>query len=294
MNEFIIVFRETLEAALIVGVVYTLLLKNKWFHAINKLWLGVGASIAASFGIGMLVIQLKSILGNNASQALFEGLFLYITAGFIYYVVFWLSQHVSDRKQLEEKAAQSIEISAWGIFFLIFFAILREGFETVIFLVSSVSMQGSFSYFGFILGAVLAIGIGVLIVAKGQQIELRKLFQMTTLGLVIIASGMIAYGTHEMEEYFVKSGRIDKTEISRPWSILEPKSDLKDTDWAFLYSYNDKKNLYIHFLHDKGSLGVFLKGFIGYNSNPNVIELFAWVVSIVFGLRVWKNAYSKS
>ena len=43
MNEFIIVFRETLEASLIVGIIYTILIKNELYESIKKLWIGVAA-----------------------------------------------------------------------------------------------------------------------------------------------------------------------------------------------------------------------------------------------------------
>ena len=61
MNEFIIVFRECLEACLIVGIIYSFLSRSNLTEAINKLWLGVGASVAASIGVAFLVVYLKSI-----------------------------------------------------------------------------------------------------------------------------------------------------------------------------------------------------------------------------------------
>ena len=39
---------------------------------------------------------------------------------------------------------------------------------------------------------------------------------------MLLASGMVAYGTHEAEEYLEKSGYIEKNQISRPWDILQP------------------------------------------------------------------------
>ena len=63
---------------------------------------------------------------------------------------------------------------------------------------------------------------------------------------------------------------------------------------SFLYSYNESKKKYIHILHDKGHIGVFLKGFLGYNSNPNYVELVLWMTSIVFGLNFWRRFYHKT
>jgi high-affinity iron transporter len=225
-----------------------------------------------------MVLIAKDSLGNDSTAALFEGIFLYLTAFLIWYVIFWLSKHVSDRKELEGKTLNAIQLSSWGVFFVVFFAILREGFETAVFLISSFSITGSFSYTGFFVGAVLAILIGYLIVLQGRRINLRYVFKYTTLLLVFLSAGMIAYGTHEFEEYLVKSEQIEKTEIYRPWDILEPQTN------------NDGSTVY-HPLHDKGSIGVFLKGFFGYNSNPNIPEVILWICALFFGLNMWRRFY---
>ena len=294
MSEFIIVFREVLEASLVVGIIYLLLEKSNLKDHFKKLWLGVGAAIAASIAVGYLVILAKNSLGNNSTQALFEGVFLYLTAFLIWYVIFWLSKNVSDKKELESSTLNAIKISSWGVFFVVFFAILREGFETAIFLISSLSITGTFSYLGFFLGAILAILIGYLIVIQGRKVDIRNIFKYSTLLLVFLASGMIAYGTHEVEEYIVKSEIIEdfnSDDIYRPWDILQPKDSLSESDVAFMYTYDGSKEKYVHLFHDKGSVGVFLKGFFGYNSNPNLPELVLWILSLFFGLRMWRGFY---
>ena len=274
MAEFIIVFREVLEASLVVGIIYLLLIKTNQTEQLPKLWLAVAASILASILVGYSVIQAKNALGNDSIRALFEGVFLYITALLIWYVIFWLSKHVSDRKILEDQATQALALSSWGIFLVVFFAILREGFETAVFLISSFSITGSFSYVGFVIGAVMAIAIGYLIVQQGRKVNLKYIFKYTTLLLVFLSAGMVAYGTHELEEYLVKSDQIKKEEIYRPWDILQP---INDGDY--------------HLMHDKGIIGVFLKGFFGYNSNPNVIELVLWIAALMFGMNMWRRFY---
>ena len=294
MSEFIIVFREVLEASLVVGIIYLLLEKSNLKDHFKKLWLGVAAAVAASIAVGYLVILAKNSLGNNSTQALFEGVFLYLTAFLIWYVIFWLSKNVSDKKELESSTLNAIKISSWGVFFVVFFAILREGFETAIFLISSLSITGTFSYLGFFLGAILAILIGYLIVIQGRKVDIRNIFKYSTLLLVFLASGMIAYGTHEVEEYIVKSEIIEDFNsdgIYRPWDILQPKDSLSESDVVFMYTYDGSKEKYVHLFHDKGSVGVFLKGFFGYNSNPNLPELVLWLLSLFFGLRMWRGFY---
>ena len=279
MAEFIIVFREVLEASLVVGIIYLIIEKTNQTSHFAKLWYAVFVSILASIVVGFLVIQAKNSLGNDSTQALFEAIFLYLTAFLIWYVIFWLSKNVSDKKVLEGQALNAMELSSWGIFFVVFFAILREGFETAIFLISSFSITGTFSYLGFFSGALLAILIGYLIVAQGRKINLRSIFKYTTLLLVFLSAGMVAYGTHEAEEYLVKSAQIEKSSITRVWDILEP-----------VQSIDTGQTIY-HPLHDKGSIGLFLKGFFGYNSNPNIPEVILWVLALLFGLNMWRRFY---
>ena len=81
MNEFIIVFRECLEACLIVGIIYSFLSRANLKDALGKLWLGVGASVLASIGVAFLVVYLKSFAGDTRFEKLFEALFMYAAAG---------------------------------------------------------------------------------------------------------------------------------------------------------------------------------------------------------------------
>ena len=232
MNEFIIVFRESLEACLIIGIIYLLLEKNNLKKELKQVWLGVFSAIVASVIVAISLNYVKESIGNESISALFEGISMYITAGLLWYVIFWLSKHVSHRDGMEKKANQALAASGWGIFLLVFFAILREGFETALFLLGSFSMSGTFSYIGFSAGLILALLIGYGIVIQGRKINLRLFFQGTTLMLAIFASGMVAFGTHEVEEFMVKGNHLElvglqeEKQITRAWDILKPTSEL--------------------------------------------------------------------
>ncbi len=298
MNEFIIVFRESLEACLIVGIIFTLLEKNNLIKEIKQLWLGVIAALIASVIVAVILNNIKQSVGNASYTALFEAVFMFITAGLLWYVIFWLSKHASDRDTLEGQTKQAMATSGWGVFLVVFFAILREGFETVIFLMGSFSMLGTFSYLGFGMGMLIAVVIGYLIVIQGRRINLRSFFRATTFLLVLFASGMIAYGSHEAEEFLVKGNHLNwvnlenKSQITRVWDVLQPKTELNEADNPAFYSYDlNGKGKFTHLLHDKGRIGVFLKGFFGYNSNPNWIEFIIWILSLVLGLKFWRQFY---
>lgn len=297
MNQFIIAFRECLEAALIVGIIYTFLDKAHLADQIKRMWLGVIAALLASIGVAYALEHVNASIENESIAKLVESVFMYITAGFLLYVVFWLSKSLSSKKALESLTASAAKSkSKWSLFFLVFFAILREGFETVMFLFGS-SIQSEFSYFGFFAGIILASLLGYLIVVQGKRINLKRFFSITSLFLVFFAAGMVAYGTHEMEEFVVKGTHLDffgmesEAEISRPWNILIPQKELEQGANELYYNFNNKKGKYIHVVHDKGTIGSFLKGFFGYNSNPNWVEFFLWLVTLVFGLSIWSKFY---
>ena len=291
MNEFIITFRECLEASLIVGIIYTVLDKNDLSQEKRVLWYGVLSSLVASIIVGVILASINSAVGNTSYEKLFEAVFMYMTAGILFYVIFWLARHVSNRKEIEKSVKVAVAGSSLALFLLVFFAILREGFETALFIIASFTNTGVFSYFGFASGMILAILIGYLVVIQGRKVDLRSFFKATTLLLVFFASGMVAYGTHEAEEYFVKSGKLEKQTINRVWDIHQPSQALNSNDKEIFYTYNTASEKYYHVLHDKGSVGVFLKGFFGYNSNPNWIEFILWLGSILFGLTMWSSFY---
>ena len=300
MNQFIIAFRECLEAALIVGIVYTFLSKSNLNQQIIRMWYAVAAAVIASVGVAFLLEYVNTSIQNESFAKLAESIFMYVTAGFLLYVVFWLSKSMASKDAVERLASEAAESSSkWSIFILVFFAILREGFETVMFLFGS-SLQSGFSYLGFFSGIILACLIGYFIVVQGRRINLRPFFSVTSLFLVLFAAGMVAYGTHEMEEFVVKGGHLEffgmesKNEITRPWNVLVPITELEAGASELFYNFNESKGKYVHILHDKGSIGSFLKGFFGYNSNPNWIELFVWLFTLGFGLSIWRRFYKSA
>ena len=300
MNQFIIAFRECLEAALIVGIIYTFLSKANLTAQIKRMWLAVVAAVVASIGVAYSLESINASIENESIAKLAESVFMYITAVVLLYVVFWLSKSMASKDAIEKLTASATESSSkWSIFFLVFFAILREGFETVMFLFGS-SLQAGFSYVGFFSGIGLATLIGYLIVVQGKKINLKPFFSITSLFLVLFAAGMVAYGTHEMEEFVVKGNHLEvfglesKTEITRPWNILVPQAELAEGATELFYNFNEQKGKYIHILHDKGTVGSFLKGFFGYNSNPNWIELFVWMLTLGFGLNIWRRFYKSA
>ncbi|HIA43473.1 MAG TPA: hypothetical protein EYN84_04955, partial [Gammaproteobacteria bacterium] len=115
MNEFIISFRETLEAALIVGIIYTVISKQGLKKEVLQLWYAVGASIVASLLVALFLNSIKESIGNASIEKLVEATLMYITAGLLWYVIFWLAKKVSDREVLEGQTSSALKTAGWGV-----------------------------------------------------------------------------------------------------------------------------------------------------------------------------------
>ncbi len=284
MNEFIISLRETLEASLIIGIVITFLNKQSLHHLKKYAWQGLGAAVLASLLVAIFFVIIQSNIHHEAYEKLFEASMMYLAAGFLSYMVIWMAKNTHIKQNLEEGIQQNTTHKA--IFALVFFAVIREGFETVLFLFASFQATKSFSYLGFFAGIATAAFLGYQIFALGKRINIKSFFNVTSVLLIFMAAGMIAYGTHEMEEFFVKMNWLNEESIQRPYDILKPIKELPESAWI----YTQKGEKFYHWFHDKGAIGEFLKGFFGYNSNPNWIEFILWIFSLGGIFYLWRKS----
>jgi high-affinity iron transporter len=286
MGSFLIGLRESLEAILIVGILYTFLVKSESKSYLPYLWIGVVSSVIGSILLGWLLhTSLKSAEGI---KPLLEGVLMFIAAGFLLYMIIWMAKNVNIKQELEKKAEKALVVGKWAIFSVAFFSVLREGFETVLFLNAAAPIEksdGSFRY--ALLGILLALLIGYLLFVIGKRIALKPFFIVTSILLIFFAAGMVAYGTHELEEFVVEELHwFEEDQVIRAWNIFEPTT----TPPASPTFYDQIDGKYVHWLHEKGRIGIFLKSLLGYNSNPNIVEFFAWLLTLGTGFYLWIRA----
>lgn len=295
MNEFIITLRECLEASLIVGILYTILDKQHLVAQKRLLWLAVFLSVVTSAIVGIVLYRVIENVGDTGIKEMLEGILMYITAGLLFYVIFWMSKNMASRKQIADQATEAMQTGKWGLFFLVFFAILREGFETALFLVASTSIDAAFSYAGFFGGIILAVLIGYVIVVQGKKVDLRKFFSYTTLLLVFFAAGMVAHGTYELHEYAEVKEALEhpgvEEEENKVYDIFKSKSAEENPDTFWYVQHDD--GTYVHLLNDEGRIGGFFKGLLGYDSDPIWLEVILWFLSLCAGLFFWYRMYGK-
>ena len=310
MAELIIVFREVLEATLIVGILYTYLNKIGQDDALIQLWQGVMVALAASL-VGSLLFQRFAGGFDGQAAKIFEGIVMILAAGILGSMIIWMAKNSNIAGELEEKAADALKNNnlGYGIFALAFISVFREGIETILFLYGVTMQKGGLSVPLSFVGAGLGIGVGYMIFIQGKKVPLKTFFNVSSFVLIFVAAGMLTYGVHELESakvipYYggtvsVQGGQVVATRVSGDSKIFLLNENLDRTKtissaekWASrVWDVNPPKRsdgTYPVF-HDKGAIGGLLKGLFGYNGDPGWVELLVWF-SAVFSMNfMWKK-----
>ncbi len=288
MNEFIVVFREALEASLIVGIIGATLVKLNRKEALRDVWLGLGLALAASLALGAGLYGLGNASASKAWSAGLEAAMLFVTAGFLLYMVVWMAKRQNIGAELSAGTKDALLAGGASLKIFVFFVVAREGFETVLFLFSVAKMQGGLSAAWALTGAAAAALIAYLVFLRGKKVPLKPFFRWTSAFLLLLGAGMTAYGIHETEECLVALGWLEKNNIARPYVWFPPQTE------AVSAFYDLKGEKYVHWMHDKGRIGQYLKMLFGYNSDPNWPELLLWTTCIVVGGTFWWKAQNKN
>ncbi len=191
---FVITLREGVEAALVVGIVLACLKKAKQSRFNRWVYLGVIAGLAVSALIGLLFGWMIKLLGavSPIAEPLLEGVFSVMAIGLLSWMLIWMTQQARFMKsQVEGAITYALKTgAAWGVFWLIFIAVVREGFESVVFIIAKFE-QGFFPALGALAGLGAAAGVGVLLFRWGIKMNLRLFFQVMGVLLLLVVAGLV-------------------------------------------------------------------------------------------------------
>lgn len=197
---FVITLREGVEAALVVGIVLACLKRAKQSQLNIWVYAGITVGIIASAMVGVLFGQITQQLSNAdekyslVTEPLLEGIFSVVAIAMLSWMLIWMTQQARFLKAQVEGAVtaalKSNTGAGWGVFILILIAVLREGFETVLFIVAKLQ-QGLIASLGALTGLAAAAGIGVLLFKWGVKINIRLFFQAMGVLLLLIVAGLV-------------------------------------------------------------------------------------------------------
>lgn len=191
---FIIGLREGLEAALIVGIIAAFLGQQGRKDSLRQMWIGVAAAVVLCIVIGVGLEALSRELPQK-QQEMLETVIGLIAVGFVTYMILWMRRHARDLKgEIEGQAASALaDGSARALVFMAFLAVMREGFETAVFLLATFqnSTNKAAGGFGAVFGVLVAAVVGYLIFRGGLRLNLQRFFRVTGVVLVVIAAGLV-------------------------------------------------------------------------------------------------------
>lgn len=324
MAELIIMFREVLEASLIIGILYTYLKKSGNDSSLKMLWGGVASAIVISIIASFIFQIIAGGFEGNASK-IFEGVVMIIASVVLTTMIIWMAKNKNISEDLKNQAQESISSGfKYGIFTLAFVAVFREGVEIILFLYA-IGVKNGISVFPSVIGSLLGLFAGYAIFIQGVKIPLKKFFDVTSAFLILVAAGMLTYGVHELESgsvipYFGGSTQIegdsilstrmngdtkifslDKGKKAKKWAsriwdinpdIIKVKRQEISSKEECPYKWEGDGCIEYKYpiMHDKGAVGGLLKGFFGYNGDPSLIEFITWIVSICCLLYLWRNS----
>lgn len=247
----IIVFREVFEAGLIVGIVMAVthgISGRGWWIGGGVLGGVVGASIVAAF-MGTL-----SEAFEGAGQELFNAAILGVAVVMLSWHNVWMARHGPElanemRSAGEAVAAGSKSLAALAV--VVGIAVLREGFEVVLFLYGvAVSAGGSAVAImtGAAIGLALAASVCALTYLGLLNIPSRHLFAVTSAMIAFLAAGMAAQAVAFLEQANV---------------VFILPEVVWDSSWI---------------LSDKSVAGRALHTLIGYSDQPTAMQLVVYLV----------------
>lgn len=255
LANFLIGLREGLEAALIVGILAGYLVKIGRRGDFPKLFTGVGAAVGLSILVGFALTFAVTEAPDGINEII-AGTMSIIAVGFVTWMIFWMaSQAKSLGAELRGKIDQALGASTITLVGVAFFAVIREGIETAVFLWSASKATGDETnpILGATLGLLVATVMGYLIYRGVLKFNLSSFFKYTGAFLIVVAAGILAYGVHELQEVGIF------TALEQAFPIL--------TANAYDVSGIIEKDGVVHSI---------LKGTISFRVTPSNLEALVW------------------
>lgn len=268
-------FREAVEAALIIGILLTWLARSNRSSLSRWIWYGVAAGVFASLVVAALFTWVWGGLESfEEHEAMFEGVLEIFAAALLTLVIIHFIKHPSSH-HLEAWAEEAfVQRQGIGLFIISFLSVWREGTETVIFI--GAGTEGTNAVIGVFVGIALATAIAYAFFSRGMKVDIAKLFKVTNILLILFAAGLVTHGLHELQEAGVAPIIVEEI-----WD-LNPEVDPTD---AASGNYPA--------LHEKGMIGGIFKALFGWNGNPSLLEVLAWLAYVGMLIQLTQKAKVK-
>ena len=255
---FLIMLREGIEAALIVGIIASYLRQIGRGAWLPTVWIGIFLAVALSLFVGAGLLMVAAEFPQKMQEA-FEAAVGLIAVAVLTWMVFWMRRAARSIKTgLQgdiERAMTAPAGATWALIGMAFFAVAREGLESVFFLLAIFQQsQDSAAPLGALLGVLVAIGAGWGLYAGALRLNLRRFFRWTGIFILLVAAGLLAGSVKALHEAGLWNGLQDRVyDLGRV-------------------------------LPESSPLGTVLSGLLGYRDAPTQGEALVWAIFLAVTL----------
>jgi high-affinity iron transporter len=256
---FLIMLREGIEAALIVGIVASYLKQSGRGALMPAVWVGVLLATALSLFAGA-GLQLLAAEFPQKQQELFEGVVGLIAVVMLTSMVFWMRKAARSIKgELQASIDKALNNGAdgqgWALIGMVFLAVAREGLESVFFLLAVFQQSSGWEApVGALAGIAVSVAVGWGLYSGGVRLDLRRFFRYTGLFILLVAAGLLA-------------GVLRKLHEGGVWNHLQ----------TVVFDMSDR-------LPMDSPVGAVLSGLLGYQAAPVVGEVVVYLAFLAVAL----------
>jgi high-affinity iron transporter len=254
----LVLIREGFEASLIVGIVFGYLRKIDRRDLDGPVWLGVGIAALLSTIFGVVLHNTIGSFEGDARLRAFAAICA-IAAVVLTWMVFWMRrQSRAIKGELEHRVDAALESDSvrTGVLLVAFFAVLREGIETALFLIAAATSSTGWDVFiGGLIGLAIAIVLGYLVYAGSKVLPMKLFFKITGMIVIVFAAGLCA-----------------KTILF----LQATSNNALDTVNGAVYNLTG-----IAWLTTETQVGRFLAGLFGWDPRPSFEQVFVWLAYII-------------
>ena len=253
IGTFLIGLREGLEATLIVSIVGAFLKRNG--QTTRPMFAGVAVAVLISIGVGVGLDLLSATL-PQARQEMMETVINAVAVVFVTWMIIWMNRNAARLKgDLERDAQHALNRGgALALAAMAFLAVLKEGFETSVFLLAAAETSHGnrwFAVLGGALGIAASIALGVGLYFGGLKLNLGRFFRITGVFLVLIAAGLVMGALRTAHE--------------AGWVSIGQQQVLDFSAW----------------IPSRSVLGALVTGVFGIPADPRLIEVLGWLLYAV-------------
>jgi high-affinity iron transporter len=249
IGTFLIGLREGLEATLIVSIVGAFLKRNG--QSMRPMFAGVALAVLISVAVGVGLDLLSATL-PQAQQEMMETVINAIAVVFVTSMIIWMNRNAPRLKgELEREARRALNRGgALALVSMAFLAVLKEGFETSVFLLAAAETSHGnrwFAVFGGAAGIAVSIALGVGLYFGGLKLNLGRFFRVTGVFLVLIAAGLVMGGLRTAHE--------------AGWVTIGQQQVFDFSAW----------------MPSQSILGALITGVFGLSADPRLVEVLGWL-----------------